>query len=213
MLLIDGDAVGGFEVFFHFGQIVANLFKPVFAADVGRNFFHRPRAVECYHGHNIFEIGGFEGFEVFAHPRRFQLKNANSLPVLQQFVGFRVVEAQCVQIYGNAMALFDQFQGILNNGQGAYSQEVHFEQSGTFDHLGIELGNQKIGFVELGNRNQIYDGLGCDNITAGMQTTVSDSTFHRGCDFHGLAQFFVVFDNFLEFFGFVQGFAAQAAGS
>src|SRR5690606_28655280 len=90
-----------------------------------RNVFHWSRAVESVHRNEILELVGLELAEVFLHPRAFKLKCPGSFAALEQFVSFRVVERDFVNIDVDVSALLDIFYRRLDDGQSRQSEEVH----------------------------------------------------------------------------------------
>ena len=79
--MIDRNAIGVFEVFFHAREVIGDWFFSVLALDELGDVGHRPRAVKRVHGDEVFEGGWLQLYEVFLHASRFKLEGADGVSV------------------------------------------------------------------------------------------------------------------------------------
>jgi len=90
LLLIYGNAVGFFEVFFHFRRIIGNGLAPELAVNIIGDIVHRPRTVEGVHGNEVFKAVGLKLAQPFAHALRLKLEHTHRLAAAKKLVGFFV---------------------------------------------------------------------------------------------------------------------------
>ena len=184
LFLIHRHAVGVLQNRFEIGMQVFDFFGAVLARDKIGDPVHRSRTIECNHGDDVFEDGGFQKFEVAFHARGFQLKHAGCFSALQEFVGFFVVERERFDIDVDAVQLFDNAQGVLDDGEVFESQEVHFKQSDFFHVTGF--GGRRIlrtnaVFVLVSGHalhgRIFHDRIFGDHDPAGMHRSVATGAF------------------------------------
>ncbi len=113
------------------------LFCSVFSGDEIGDPVHWSRSVECHHCDDVFKDGGLEKFQVAFHTRGFQLKNSGSLSALEEGVCFFIIEGECLNIDTDIMDLFDDAQGILDDGEVFETQEVHLKKPDLFYIAGL----------------------------------------------------------------------------
>ena len=99
LLLIHGNAVSIFQIFFHDGDIVGDFFFSVFTGNERRYIFHGPRTVEGVHGDEIFEGRRLQFPQVFLHSRRLELECAYRAAFSIKFISGRVVDIDVVDVY------------------------------------------------------------------------------------------------------------------
>ena len=112
--MINGNAVGFFEVVFAVWQIINNGFIAVLALAIGWNVFHWPWSVERVHGNEVGKNSGLELFEVFLHAGRFVLENTNGIAALKQCIGSFVGDVKRVGIEFDAAVFPNQAHGIFD---------------------------------------------------------------------------------------------------
>ena len=115
----------------------------IFAVNIFRNIFHRPRPVERDKRNNIFQRIGLHGSQSRTHARAFQLKHTDCRALTQHFKGLFIVNRQLRHIYRNA-CLFNQSKRPLNYRQSFQSEKVEFYKSRRLDPFHIELGGRHI---------------------------------------------------------------------
>ena len=125
LLLVHRDAVGLLEVFLTRIQIIRNRLLPVLSAHKRRDVLQRTRTVQRVHGDEVAKNRGLEILEVFLHPRRFVLEDANRFAALEEFVGLGVVQRKAVRVEVDAVAVLHVAHGVLDDGEGLQAQEVH----------------------------------------------------------------------------------------
>src|SRR5664279_4799719 len=94
--------------------------------DESRNICHGSGAIQSIHRGEVVELVRLEVAQVFLHARTFKLKSPYSVPVLIELESFLIIQRNQIDINGDAMILFDQFQGGFEDIQGSQSQKVHF---------------------------------------------------------------------------------------
>ena len=87
--------MGGRKAFL---QIVVEVIDPLLPALAQDEVFHHarlqwPRAVEREHGNDVFKLIGLQLQKITPHARRFHLKDASGVGVLQHLVGRRVIKS------------------------------------------------------------------------------------------------------------------------
>ena len=147
LLLVDGDAVGVFQVLLHAGDVVLDFGASVLAVDEVGDVVHGSRPVEGVHGDEVFEHGGVELAEVFLHTRRLKLEGADGLSLLVELVGELVVDGYLVEIHVDAFRLFHVLHGLLQLGECLQSEEVHLDESRRLDDVAVVL--RAIGLLVL----------------------------------------------------------------
>ena len=178
LLLVNGDAVGVFEVFFHHWDIVGDGFKSMFALDEMRDVVHRSRAVEGVHGDKVGEDGGLQFTEVFLHSGTFELEDGDGVASAEELEGFGVVKRNMVNVKKFARSLFDVAQGFLNDGERDEAEEVHFDESDLLDDVSVVLRHDDV-FVRLfvldgGEGCKGVEGVGTDDNTTGVHSDLPD---------------------------------------
>ena len=98
LLLINSDAIGVLEVFFHARNVVGDERRILFAFDELRNVVHRSRPIECIHRNEVFENSGVELTKIFLHAWRFKLACADGAPLLIELIGEFVVNRDGVEV-------------------------------------------------------------------------------------------------------------------
>ena len=108
LLLIDGNTVGVFKVFFAGIEVVCDGLQSVFAFDELWNVVHRSWTIEGIHGDEIFENCWMEFFQIFPHAGRFELECADCSAFLVEFVCQFVIDGDVVYVYVYAVCfLYD----------------------------------------------------------------------------------------------------------
>ena len=186
LLLIDRNSVGFFQIFFHCGKVVFNLFLAVFSSYETWNVFHRTRTIKRVHSNKICKYRWLQFLHIFLHSGRFILKNPNRIPSLEQLVGFFIIERKVVWIEINVVLVLYEFYRVLYQRQGFQTEEIHFQKARTFNNRVIELSDVQIGILCSGHGNEVGNIAGCNNYPAGVDSCISDRAFENFCLVYGL---------------------------
>ena len=177
LLLVNRHPVSIFQEWLHHGVVVFNGFLSVLAADKGRDVFHRSRAVEGVHGNEVLEAVGLQGTEVLFHPGGFKLEKPCRLSPGKELEGLRVVQGDFIGIEGEVLGFLDVFQASLDDGKGAQSQKVHFNQADGFHEMPVILGgHQALAFCRH-DGNVVCQWVAADEDAAGMYAGLAHGTF------------------------------------
>jgi len=142
LLLIRDDAVGLFEDRLHLRQFVLDLDAAMFPVDVVVNNAATQRSgpVQRVEGDQVFQALRLRFPQRLAHARAFKLEHAVCLAVGKQLIRLRVVHRQMVEVHHIAGGFLDVLDGIIQQRQGAQTEEVHLEQAHPLDVLHGPLG-------------------------------------------------------------------------
>ena len=140
--MVNRDSVRLSQEFLHVLQVVNNGLFAVFAVDEIGNVGQGSRAVQGIHGNEVLEFVRLEFLEVFLHSGGFVLEDPDGFSFLKKSVGQGILQGEILRCRKIRLHIAHQFNGIVDDGQGIEPQKVHFEQSGCFGHLVIELGDQ-----------------------------------------------------------------------
>ena len=114
----------------------------MFTTDELRDIVHRTRTVERVHSDEVAHDGRFELLHVLAHTQRLKLEYTYRASLLEQFVGIGIFDGDMVDIHLFASCFLDILEAFLDDSQSLKSQEVHLDQSNTFDHMTVILCHQ-----------------------------------------------------------------------
>ena len=145
--------------------------------DKGGNVGQRPWSIEGVHGNEVGKNRRFQLPHVFLHPRTFVLEYPDSFSSLKKFVGLYIIygESICVQLY--VVPFLDDFDGVLDQGEGLQSQKVHFQQACGFHHGVVKLGTHHVRILGQSHRNKVGDVGGCNDHPASMDSKVTNRSF------------------------------------
>ena len=128
-----------------------------------------------------------------AHAARFQLEDAERVRLVQQVVGFGVIERQIVNRHIDAVGLLHHFAGIADDRQRFQAEKIHLQQAEIADRAHRVLRDDGAVFVLL-ERQQIDQRLIADDHAGGVHGGIAREVFE---DERGIDQFA------RDFFGFV----------
>ena len=159
LFLVDHDAIGLGEDFFHHWMRINRLFPAMLAIDVG--FDHaaaeRAGAIEGVTGDQVVNVVRPHALEKVADAVGFQLEHSLGVAALQECEGGRIVERNLLQVELHAARLFDEPDRMIVQGQRPESQKVHLEQADLLQIAHDPLGGDgglvlfAAGFVGLGD--------------------------------------------------------------
>ena len=141
LLLIDDDAVGGFEAGL---EVVVEIVDGLLAFLPQDEVVDHARAqgagaVEGEHGDDVFEAVGLELLEELLHPLRFELEDGGGVRLFQDLVGGRILVAQGFEFGATAGESLDVVEGEVDDGEVAQPQEVEFHQTDRLHVVLVEL--------------------------------------------------------------------------
>ena len=174
LFLINRDTQCFLQVLLHFGEVVGDGLAPVLACDEIRNVFQWPRTVERVHGDQVVELVRFQFSQVLLHTSTFKLESTVCFTALIQFVCFRIIERNGINIYLDSVVLFDHPQGIPYDRERLQAQKVHLDNTGIFDGTAFVLGNQQIRVPGCTNGYDFRQFLGGNDDTRGVNTCSAD---------------------------------------
>ena len=114
----------------------------MFTTNKLRNIIHWTWAVERVHSDEVAHDGRFELLHIFTHTQRLKLEYTYRASLLEQFIGIRILDGDMVDIHLFASCFLDILEAFLDDSQSLKSQEVHLDQSNTFDHMAVILCHQ-----------------------------------------------------------------------
>ena len=149
LFLIDDYAVGFGEDLGEDREFVADFLAAVFAVDeiVNHAAFNGAGAVESVEGAEIFDAGGLVFAQNVAHAPRFKLEDAAGEAFGEYLVGLFVVQLEVFDYDLDAAVLFDQLEGVGDDGQRGEAEEVHLEKAKLLHAGHVVLGDD---FIPVG---------------------------------------------------------------
>ena len=148
-------------------MLVFDLHFAVAALDEFGNQFHRAGPVQRHQRGDVFDGTDLEFPAQIAHPAGFQLEHAERFRLVQQVVGFRVVERQMVNVNLDAVRAFDHFAGVADDGERLQPEKIHLQQAEVADGIHRVLGDERAAVVLL-EREQIHQRLVADDDAGGV---------------------------------------------
>ena len=139
LLLINGDAVGIFQIPFHHGNGICNLLLPFLTRDERRDVVHGTGAVKGIHGDEIFKLRRTQLAQIVLHAGRLKLERADGAPLLVKLISQFVVNGNLVEVDVYVLCQLHIFYRFLQLRQGLQPQEVHLDQSCFLNHMAIIL--------------------------------------------------------------------------
>src|SRR3989344_552613 len=169
LFLIYADAVGVPEDRLKLGMQIGYLFLAVLALDVGGDKLHRSRTEKRDQRHQVLELVGHYLFHIPAHAARFELEHAGRVARAQKPERFLVVERQFGYLDVLAVQVFDQPDGLLDDGQGLEAQEVYLQKAHVLHGMHLELGDDRVPVLGRGlERHVIGERILRDDRAAGV---------------------------------------------
>src|SRR5260370_31294669 len=131
LLLKNHYAVGFSQDLLHDLMRISRSFAPVLAVHVGFNHAAAERAgpIESAAGDQIADVIWPHSLEQFADAVRFKLEHALGIAALEQGIGLGIIEREFLEVDPFAARLLDQLHGVVQQGQSAQPQEIHFEET------------------------------------------------------------------------------------
>ena len=133
-----------------------------------------------------------------AHPAGFQLEHAERFRLVQQVVGFRVVERQMVNVNLDALRALDHFAGVADDGERLQPEKIHLQQAEVADGIHRVLRDERAAVVLL-ERQQIHQRLVADDDAGGVDRGVAREVFENERGVNQFARDFLGFVGLLEF--------------
>ena len=143
LFLVDDNAVGNVNDMRHLRRFVGHLGRVLAVAQVGRNGIHRAGAVERNQGDYIFQVLWPHADKHLGHAGRFKLEDALRLTFCQHGVGVRVVVIEVCNTEIRIFGMAHGHLGIMDDGQRAQTQKVHFQKAQPLDFHHVELGDRQ----------------------------------------------------------------------
>ena len=188
LLLIQDDAVGGFQYRFQHFQLVIRVrigqrCMAMFTLDkvIHHAGLQRAGSEECHQGDHVFQTVGLELFNQLFHAAGFQLEYRSGFCLLQQGKGFWVVEwnggdvQRCLTLQSaNSIHITNC---PVDDGQSAQTQKVKLDQSGFFHIIFIKLHHQSLAFFIRQQGSKISEFGGGDDHATGVLAGVAGDAF------------------------------------
>src|SRR5699024_10618667 len=105
-------------------------------------------AVEGDRGDEVFEGGGLEFTHQALEAFGLHLEDAGGVSALDDLIGVGIVQVDFGKIDTHAVCALDHVEGVLDNGEVFQAEEVKLYQTGLFDFVFGELGDELAAFTE-----------------------------------------------------------------
>ena len=142
LFLIDDHAIGRRQAVFQVRVEIIDLLLALFAQD---KIIHHTRAqrtwpVQREHRDNVFETIWLQLGQELLHALRFKLEDGRGIGLFQDCVGRWIIKAQGVEVRGEGrIHLTAIFDGQIDNGEVAQTQEVKLHQASLFHIVLVKL--------------------------------------------------------------------------
>ena len=188
VFLIDNHAVGFFEDFFQFGQVVFDAFASELASDeiVDHAALNGPGPVERVQGRQVGQARGLGAPKDVRHPAAFKLEDARRQALAEELIGLGVVERPGVRVHFLAARLFNELQAVVNHCEGPQAQEVHLQEANLLQVFHRILGCDFVSAAFV-KRNHFLEGCRGNDHARGVRGGVARQTLQAQRDFHQLA--------------------------
>jgi hypothetical protein len=153
LLLVDDDAIGLLEDRLEHRVQVVGLLVALLAGDEARNVVHRAGAIQRHDGDDVLDAVGLHLAQHVAHAGAFQLEDPDRVAGAEHLVDRRIVirDAQDVEV---DLALAEQLDRLVDDGQRLEPEKVELHQPGRLDPFQIELGRGHVGARVAVERHQ-----------------------------------------------------------
>ena len=192
LLLVYGDTVGVLEVLLHTGNVVLNGLAAVLTVNEVGDVVHRTRTVQRVHGDEVLEGRGLQLAQVLLHTGRLELERTDGLAFAIELVGLGVINGYGVNVDIDAKALLDVGHGLLDDGEGLQSQEVHLDEARVLNHATLVLCYEQFFACLLvfggAHGYPVGDVVAADDGSAGMYACAAHITFEHLGILDGVAQ-------------------------
>ena len=210
LLLVDDTAVGVGQDGLQSGVLVGDLFGVIFPGDEPGNGFHGTRTVQGNNGGDVLNAVGLQTHTYAGHTCRLHLEHAGGAPLGEHLKGLGVVLRDGLGVKPGLPPL-DQLGRVVQHGQVAQTQKVHFQQTQLFQSGHDVLGDHQV--VVFGQGDIIAHRAAGDDHAGGVGGGVAghaldglggvDELAHLGAGVVGLLQLFGQLQGLLQ--GDVQG--------
>ena len=154
LLLIDDATVGHLEDALQARMLVANVLGMMAAVDIGGNAVHRTRTIERENGDQILDTIGAQLRQHILHAAALKLEHALGQAARDHGEHRRIVVAHILRLIGR-MGTPDELFGVVDHGEVAQTEEIHFQQSQLLERGHGELGHDVV--VVFGERHIVRD--------------------------------------------------------
>ena len=162
LLLVEDHPIGIGHNGFHQGM--EHLGGP-FAVAAGDEVFRHAAAqgagpVQGHQRDQIFETFWSQLLHEPGHAVAFHLEHRCRISLAEHFAGLGIVEIDMLDVHFYAPVLFDHLQGIVDDGQGPETQEIHFQKAQAFRPVLVVLGADVFMFVVAAGSDLEGDVIG-----------------------------------------------------
>ena len=210
LLLIKNDAVGFFQDFLQFRQIVGDFFLAVLAGDeiVDHAALDGAGAIERVERGQVFEARGLITAQDVAHAAGLKLEDGGGIGACKKLIGGGIVERKRMEIDLHGAIGGDELHGIGENRERGQAEEIHLQQAEALESLHVVLRGDffAIGFVE---RQQFGERLRRDDHAGGVRGGVSREAFQALGYFEKIPEALVAFDGGAKLAGLLEGFVER----
>ena len=186
LFLVDDTAVGNVQYAFHRRVQVMDFAFVEFALDVVADVLHGTWTVQADTCDNFFKPRRLHFAHKVAHAAAFKLEDAHRVARRNEVEHVGVAVVVVMEVHLDAVVLVHVVAGFFDVGEGAQSQEVHFEQTKLL-HLGhvVLRGDDtalcKATAVGL-QRNVVGNLFAADNYACGVHARLTGRAFKAHCN-------------------------------
>ena len=177
LFLINHTTVGRLKNRFEQRVQIGNFIGIVLSVDVVAYKLHGTGAVQRYSCQNIFHAVGFQLLHHLLHSAAFQLEHGVGVAVGDKIEHGRIVVSAFAEIDIFSRVFLYLLYRLVNVGQCAQTQKVHFEHAQFFNFVFVKL-SSNIRSASL-QRNIVGNVLAANNYARGMHARLSGHTLHR----------------------------------
>ena len=174
---------------------------------------HRTRTIQGIHRNQILEGRRLQLTQIFLHTRRLKLERTHGATSTIELICSRVSDVNGVDINLNSLRMLHIGYGILDDGEGLKTQEVHLDKSRILNHSTLILRYEhllaRLLILGSANRHPVGDVVTADNSSTGVYTRTTHITLQHlgvldGVVQHGVVrllgslQLWHIFDGVLE---------------
>ncbi len=176
LFLINDNALRFLDQIVDFWMNGGDFLLTVLARIIGRDVFHRTRAIKRNKRNNILDPVGTHTKQRLTHTGTFHLEHADRFAARQHFIGEFIIERQARQVYIDALAC-NELHGCFENRQCFQTQKVELDQPGLLDPFHIELSDRHIGTWIAIHRHEFRKRTIADDDTGGVGRGVAIQPF------------------------------------
>ena len=153
-------------------MLIDNRDLAVAAPDEVGNQVHRAGAIERHQRGDVLDGRNLELAAQVAHPPGLKLEHANGVPLVQEFIGGRVIERKVVDGNVDPVDFLHHFAHVADDGQRLQPEKVHLEQAEIADRIHRVLRDDRAILVGL-ERKQIDQRLVANDDTGGVDGAIA----------------------------------------